>query len=526
MRTYLTLFTVSFLVSLSITPLVRRKAAGWGAIARPDNGRHIHLHPTPRLGGLAIYLAFVLTLLCVPFLGNQVTENFHASLPKLIALLAPATLIFLFGIYDDFRGTGAPLKILFQIMAAAMVYAGGLRIENLSSPFGGLWELPLMLSFPLTALWIVLITNAFNLIDGIDGLAAGASVFALLSILVFSIAQGNPAISLLSVVLVGAVLGFLRYNFNPATIFLGDSGSLFLGFMAAALSLAGSQKGSTMVAIAIPLISFGLPVIEVGLSLARRFLGGRPLFRGDRGHIHHMLLQRGLTQRQAVILLYAVCALFSLFGLMLLNPRRSIGALIFFVIGVAIIFGVQHLRYAEFSELGSQIRQGVSRRRRTLAANARMRRTSDSLISARTPDQFFGTLDEMLTTDEFDCAILELQEDEPLFEPHSMRYRRWTASGNHIVWVWDRGDTDLDEVLSSGQFWSLRVPLTYEDGKSMGAITFYRGLLDGAPAIDIGHICGHLQRELSAALVRLRGEGEWATRRQGDKGTRRQGEIV
>jgi UDP-GlcNAc:undecaprenyl-phosphate/decaprenyl-phosphate GlcNAc-1-phosphate transferase len=507
MRTYLTLFTVSFLVSLLITPIVRRKATEWGAVATPDNGRHIHLHPTPRLGGVAIYLAFALTLLCVPLFGNLVTENFRANLPKLIALLAPATLIFLFGIYDDFRGTSAPLKILFQLIAAGMVYAGGLRIENLSSPLGGSWELPLLLSFPLTALWIVLITNAFNLIDGIDGLAAGASVFALLSILVFSIAQGNPGISLLSVVLIGAVVGFLRYNFNPATIFLGDSGSLFLGFMAAALSLAGSQKGSTIVAIAIPLVSFGLPVIEVGLSLARRFLGGRPLFRGDRGHIHHMLLQRGLTQRQAVILLYAVCALFSLFGLMLLNPLRNIGALIFFVLGVVIIFGVQHLRYAEFSELGSQIKQGVIRRRRALAVNASMRRTSDSLIGARTLDQFFHTLDEMFTTDEFDCATLELHEDEPLFESYTKRYRGSAHNGNHIVWVWERGETPLDEVLGSDRFWSLRVPLTYEDGKSLGAITFYRDLLDGVPAIDIGHICGNLQRELSAALVRLREEG-------------------
>src|SRR5215813_9724713 len=182
----------------------------------------------------------------------------------------------------------------------------------------------------------------------IVGLAAGASVFALISILVFSVAQGNPEISLIAVVLVGSVMGFLRYNFNPATIFLGDSGSLFLGFMAAALSLAGSQKGSTIIAIAIPLVSFGLPVIEVGLSLARRFLGGRPLFRGDRGHIHHMLLQRGLTQRQAVILLYAVCAVFSLFGLMLINPKRELAALILFVLGVGVVFGVQRLRYVEF----------------------------------------------------------------------------------------------------------------------------------------------------------------------------------
>ncbi|MGH9842627.1 MAG: glycosyltransferase family 4 protein, partial [Blastocatellia bacterium] len=403
MRSYVTLFTISFVIALLITPFVRRKAAQWGAVAIPDDGRHIHARPTPRLGGVAIYLAFIVTLLCVPFLGNMVSDMFREDLPKHLALLAPATLMFLFGIYDDFRGSSAPLKIAVQTLAAGVVYASGYGIENLSLPFAtdGSWRhLPVWLSFPLTALWIIGITNAFNLIDGIDGLAAGASVFALLSILVFSIAQGNPEISLIAVVLVGAVLGFLRYNFNPATIFMGDSGSLFLGFMAAVLSLVGSQKGSTIVAIAIPLVSFGLPVTEAGLSLVRRFLGGQPLLRGDRGHIHHRLLDRGLTQRQAAILLYAVSALFALFGLMLLNPQRNLAALVFFVLGVGILFGVQHLRYAEFSELGNQIKQigqDVSRRRRTLAAGVRMRRAGGELGSAESLDQLFASLESMLS---------------------------------------------------------------------------------------------------------------------------------
>ena len=513
MRTYLTLFTLSFLVALIITPFVRRKAIEWGAIAFPDNIRHIHLRPTPRLGGIAVYLAFLSTLLCVPFLGNLVTDIFHAHLPKLIALLAPATFIFLFGIYDDFRGASAPLKVTIQTIAAVMVYASGIRIDNLSSPFGGSWELPALLSFLLTALWIVVITNAFNLIDGIDGLAAGASVFALLSILVFSIAQRNPEISLISVVLVGAVIGFLRYNFNPATIFLGDSGSLFLGFMAAVLSLYGSQKGSTIVAIAIPLVSFGLPATEAGLSLVRRYLSGQPLLAGDRGHIHHMLLQRGLTQRQAVILLYAVCAMFSLFGLMLLNPRRNIAALIFFVLGVVIIFGVQHLRYAEFSELSSQIKQEVFRRRRALAVNVRVRRTSDDLNNAKTPDQLIDALNNMLSTNEFDCVVLELNDPSPVFASHAMRYQ--FAKNRNIIWVWERGDTEIDEILNSDQFLTLRLPLTEESGEPLGAITFYRCILDETPTIDISHLCGILQRELSAALARLMGAVE--TTRQGDK---------
>jgi UDP-GlcNAc:undecaprenyl-phosphate GlcNAc-1-phosphate transferase len=505
MRSYVILFTVSFVLALLLTPFVRRKATVWGAVDLPDSFRRIHQRPTPRLGGLAIYLAFILTLLCVPLFGNVISQGFLANLRQLLALLAPATLIFLFGVYDDFHGSSAPLKLAVQIVAAAALYFLGFRISSLSLPFGGGWELPIWLSFAVTALWVVGITNAFNLIDGIDGLAAGASVFALLSILFFSIAQNNPEISLIAVVLVGAVIGFLRYNFNPATIFLGDSGSLFLGFMAAGLSLVGSQKGSTIVAIAIPLVSFGLPVTEAGLSLVRRFLSGQPLFQSDRGHIHHMLLRRGMNQRQAVILLYGICALCSLFGLMLLNPERNLAALIFFVLGVGIVFGVQHLRYAEFSELGNQIREGVTRHRRAMAVNVRVRRTSADLSSTKTTDQFFAALSDMLMTNEFDCAVLEINRHAEHLNLSAARYSRHfpATSASRVVWTWERGDTPLEDILSSNQFWTLRLPLTDDNGGTLGAITFYRCLLDGEPSIDLKNICGPLQHELSATLSRL-----------------------
>ncbi len=497
MRSYVSLFTLSFLIALLITPLVRRKATEWGAVAMPDEERHIHANPTPRLGGIAIYLAFVATLACVPFLSNMVGDIFRANLPKMLGLLAPATLIFLFGIYDDFRSVSAPQKIIVQTIAAAMIFAAGFRIENLSSPLGGYWHVPIWLSFLFTTVWVIGLTNAFNLIDGIDGLAAGASVFALISILIFSVAQENPEISLLAVVLVGAVLGFLRFNFNPATIFLGDSGSLFLGFMAASLSLAGSQKGSTIVAIAIPLVSFGLPVTEVGLSLARRFLSGQSLLAGDRGHIHHKLLQHGLSQRQAVILLYAVCAMFSLFGLMLLNPRRNLAALVFFVLGVGIVFGVQRLRYAEFSELGNQIKNGVTRRRRALAVNVRMRRASEGLSKVQTAEQLFAALESMLETNEFDYALLETRTAATLSTAKNF--------ASHTIWSWKRNDSQLDEEIfndHSQPHWMLTVPLTDEFGDAIGAITFHRSLSDHTPTIDIKHLCSDFQRELSAALMR------------------------
>ena len=481
MRTYLTLFIISTLSALLLTPLIRRKAVEWGAVAIPDKGRHIHAAPTPRLGGIAIYIAFLLTLCLVPLSGNLVSDIFVANLPRIVALLIPATFIFAFGIYDDFRGADAPVKIVFQTIAASYLFASGLRIENLSSPFGGHWKLPLLLSFVLTALWVILITNAFNLIDGIDGLAAGASIFALLSILIFSIAQGNPEISLLSVPLLGAVLGFLRYNFNPATIFLGDSGSLFLGFMAAALSLAGSQKGSTIVAIAIPLVSFGLPLTEAGLSLVRRFLSGAPLLAGDRGHIHHRLLDRGLTQRQAAILLYAVCGLFSLFGLMLLNPQRNIGALVFFIIGVGLIFGVQHLRYPEFSELGSQIRRSVHRRRRTIAANVHVRRLGANLDQVTSVDELIAALTSLPISDEFDAIRLEV------------------TSGT-TLWNWNR---DVQHYPTEAHTWRLTVPLLGENATPLGRITFDRDLRRSAPVVELAPLCENLAREIESALRKI-----------------------
>lgn len=503
MLSYVTLFSISLLLAFLLTPMVRRRAIAWGAIDVPDSGRRIHLRPTPRLGGVAIYLAFILTLGCVPLLGNLVSASFRENLPRLAALFFPATLIFFVGIYDDFKGMTAPQKIVAQVAAAGILYALGIRIDVLSLPFGGTWHVPVLLAFPLTALWIVVITNAFNLIDGIDGLAAGASVFALFSILVFSIAQGNPEISLIAIVLVGALIGFLRYNFNPATIFLGDSGSLFLGFMAAALSIAGSQKGSTIIAIAIPLVSFGLPVVEAGLSLVRRFLGGDSLLAGDGGHIHHMLLRRGLTQRQVVILLYGVCAMFSLFGLMLLNPQRNLAALIFFVIGVGIVFGVQHLRYTEFSVLGNQIRDGMRRQRRALSVNVKMRRTSGTLATAQTPEQFFAALDAMQATEEFDAVLLEVSVDAGALEPYAARYRRWSDDTRCVVWVWERGETPPGDILDSDQVWTLRVPLSSTRGGMLGSVVFYRRLDDEEPTIDLRHICGPLQRELGAALERM-----------------------
>lgn len=502
MRSYLILFSLSLFLTLGLTPLVRRWALHWGAVDWPDGGRRIHTRPTPRLGGVAIYLAFLAALGIAPWLGTLVSQNLLDNWQKVGVVLMMGTVIFALGVYDDFFGANATVKVAVQVIVAALLYSYGFRISGLSSPFGGWWELPALISFPLTALWIVGITNAFNLIDGIDGLAAGASAFALLSLFLCSLAQDHPEVSLISIILVGAVIGFLRFNFNPATIFLGDSGSLLLGFMAAVLSLVSAQKSPTLIAIAIPLISFGLPVVEVGISLSRRFVSGAPLFEGDRRHIHHMLLQRGLTQRQVVILLYAICALFTLFGLMLLNPQRNKVALILFVLGVGIALGVYQLRYSEFDALGLTLKRGMTRRKRSLTASARWLSSIETLRAARSQNELFSSLARICETHGFAAARLAVEDNSI-----AVAKAGHNGCADELNWMWPSEDVfDCQSDLATA-CWSLRLPLIASDGRIQGAFTIYHSLPGSAATettpLDLTQTTELLSKELGAVLNNL-----------------------
>jgi UDP-GlcNAc:undecaprenyl-phosphate GlcNAc-1-phosphate transferase len=470
------------------------------------------------MGGVAIYVAFLLTLLCVPLLRSDVGRTFTDDLMWYGAIAAPATLIFWLGVYDDLRGAKPWLKVLVQIVAAAMLHLFGFGISVLAMPFGAEWSLPYWLNFPLTALWVVGITNAFNLIDGIDGLAAGASAFALISILFFSFGVENVAVSLTTAILIGAVIGFLYYNFHPASIFLGDSGSLFLGFMVAALSLAGSQKSTTTIAIAIPLVSFGLPVLDVGLAITRRFIKGQPLLQSDRGHIHHRLLDHGLSQRQTAILLYGVCGAFTLFGIMLLNPKRSLSALVFCVIGVLVVLGVQKLRYPEFEELGSAIRRRVATHRRSLAVNVGVRHLHVDLQRVTTLDRFFAVLSEITVATEFEGVKLELRSSFPSgpkyrllhnAELHGWRSPLGTTLDNDdgLTLMYERNGRFVEEMTPAGDYWMLTLPLSTKI-QSLGAITFYRHVLEEDFAVDLRNLCSSFQRELSTKLTSFLSEAE------------------
>ena len=359
---YLVAFGVSLLLSLVLTRCVRNLAMGRGWVAPPLQDRDLHEIPLPRLGGIAIFLSSLIGIAVALLVGRHFPAlAVGPSIQTLQTILVPGTLIFLLGVYDDVHSVGPYQKFAVQVVAAVMLFAGGLRILDLPVLFGAR-HLAWPIGLPITVLWVIGITNAFNLIDGLDGLAAGSALFSTLVVFVVAIFNGSSLVSLLTIALAGAILGFLRFNFNPATIFLGDCGSLFIGFMLSALALVGAEKSPTVIAVAIPIVSLGLPILETTLSVLRRLISGRPVFTGDSEHIHHKLLQHGMTHRQVVIVLYAVSAIFALLSLFLLWPSGSSLGLVLAVLGTGIWVGVQHLGYLEFGELARVAQRTLGQR--------------------------------------------------------------------------------------------------------------------------------------------------------------------
>ncbi|HEX4945297.1 MAG TPA: MraY family glycosyltransferase [Blastocatellia bacterium] len=339
MLSFLLAFASAFLLTILLTPLAKWKAAWLDAFDHPNEPRRVHQTPMPRLGGVAIFTAFAL--------GWAVLVWFDPSFFSTGILLLAATPIFLLGVVDDLRGVGERLKLIVPTGCAVLLFTSGWRITSLSLLPEIAFSLPLWLDFVLTVLWVVGMTNAFNLIDGLDGLAVGIAALALAALLVCALLLGQQEAALLTVLLLGALLGFLPYNFYPAKIFLGDSGSLWIGFVIAALLLRGTANEAGLMALTAPTI-LGLPLLEAVVTLLRRWIAGHPLLPGDRGHFHHKLLELGCSQPQAVLRLYAVGLVFAASGVILLMAGTPLTIGMLLLLGLGIVWGVRALPYSEF----------------------------------------------------------------------------------------------------------------------------------------------------------------------------------
>ena len=304
-------FIVSFAFTFATTPLVRRFAFKIGAIDIPKDNRRMHKKPTPRIGGLAIIFGFTVATLC-----------FAQPSRQLYGTLAGAAIIAVMGVIDDCKNLPAKLKFVIQIIAAlVVVFAGDIKIDVFTNPNflsdNPYWVLPEWLSVTLTVIWIVFITNAVNFIDGLDGLAAGVSAIMSISLVFISIRVGEYSIAILGIALMGSCFGFLPFKFNPAKIFMGDTGSTFLGFMLATLSIQGVFKSYAVISFAVPLLILGLPLFDALFAMIRRILRGQSPMTADRGHLHHRLVDMGFSQKQTVFILYAISGVLGITAVLL-----------------------------------------------------------------------------------------------------------------------------------------------------------------------------------------------------------------
>jgi UDP-GlcNAc:undecaprenyl-phosphate/decaprenyl-phosphate GlcNAc-1-phosphate transferase len=509
-NTYIALFLITTFASLVLTPVIRRICQRFKLLDIPLDGRRMHSTGVPRLGGVAIYLAAAIALSALPLVDNLLTQTLRGYSTEIFIASIPATLVLFLGIYDDLAGTNARVKLSALALIATLFFVMGGRIEFLPLPFLGSFPLPLVLSYLVTVIWMVGIANAFNLIDGIDGLASGAALFSSLVILAISFANGQPLMIVFSLVLCGALAGFLRYNFNPASIFLGDSGALFVGFTLAALSVLGSQKATTTVAVIIPILAFGLPVVDTGVTIARRLISGKPIFQGDNEHIHHMLIARGWSQQRAALVLYAACAAFGLVAILVTSMSSPLIALALLVLTVVTVVGLGHLRYHEVDEIRAGVKRTVRERRIRVANNLRIRRAGVALSRADTLNDVFEAIDSMLEFGAFACAYIQLGQpgrahnNEAAFRAC---VRRRPEQGiefrdGYITWSWKQDGVDEDEVVGSSEYWCFRLPLANDQG-DWGWINLYRPF-DAEPLLlDINYLFGFLRTDLAAAASRI-----------------------
>ncbi|MDO8685064.1 MAG: MraY family glycosyltransferase [Clostridiales bacterium] len=351
---YIISFFLAFVTAFCATPIARRLAFKVGAVDIPKDARRMHDRPTALLGGLAIVSGFLLSVLF-----NIITSaNIITADKKLAGLLAGIVVILVMGVLDDIHTMNAKLKLAFQIVAAILVVLiSDTRILSITNPFSALGysELPLIISYPLTIIWIIAITNAINLIDGLDGLAAGVASISSLSLFFVSLLSFNIDIytSLLTAALAGASLGFLPFNYNPAKIFMGEPGTAFLGFTLGVISIQGVLKSYAAISIAIPILILGLPLFDTVFAIIRRVARGKSIFEADRGHLHHRLIDMGFSHRQSVVAMYVASAILGLCAVVLAD-RGAVAAIILLIsLSVFVIGGARYM--SDFIQDGKKV---------------------------------------------------------------------------------------------------------------------------------------------------------------------------
>jgi UDP-GlcNAc:undecaprenyl-phosphate GlcNAc-1-phosphate transferase len=315
---YILIFLIAAGTAYIFTPVALRLAVKIGAMDVPNDDRRMHTNPIPRLGGIAIYLGTIISIvLMLPF-SLEVT-----------GILIGGTVILITGIIDDIYKLSPWAKLTCQAVSAIIVFAFGVRIHFIGVPLGsGYLYFPWIISLIITVIWIAGITNTINLIDGLDGLAAGVAAIASLSLAYIAYINQRPEVALVTLAVAGSAMGFLPFNFNPAKIFMGDGGSLFLGFMLAAVSIVGPMKGAAAIATIIPVLVLGLPIFDTAFAIFRRIMKRKPIMEADKEHLHHRILSKGMDQKRTVIVFYTLSGILGIAAVLVNNNMFVYGALL------------------------------------------------------------------------------------------------------------------------------------------------------------------------------------------------------
>ncbi len=488
----MTTVAIAFLLSLAcsavFTPLVIKLAHRLNAVDHALSSRKIHKAPIPRLGGIAIAAAFFVPITGLLLVNSGVGHLFYSDGLRPLGLYVGGALIALLGIYDDLEGAGAKLKFSVQFAVAALVYFLGYRIDALANPFGPSIQLG-WLGLPFTMFWIAGVINAINLIDGLDGLAGGVALVAVGMTFVLALLRAEPLMMLFTAALAGGLIGFLRYNFNPAKIFMGDTGSMFLGFVLAVSAIETSQKSSTAIAILIPIIVLGLPITDTMLAIWRRGVRGAPLFQADRGHIHHRLLDAGLSQRAACLALWGVSMGLGLVALVLAFASSRDAALI--LVGLALVSALV-LRWLGYLQIERTV-EVLDIRRRNLARRDSIKVIATQLKSAAEVAAVYESVRAAAPALGAECACLRLAGDPPgsVSASDDLARRRCRGVGKDRACTGHnlRGERPGARVLSLG--WNDR-----------------RTQVDGDTELAVEQLCGHLHAALERIDARAVAAGE------------------
>lgn len=329
MISYFIAFISAVIISFIMTPPARMLAIKVGALDVPKDARKIHNKPMPYFGGLAIYVSIIA---CMVVYMPHTSTNLH--------IIAGATLIVLTGIVDDMYDMPAKVKLLMQIIAALIAIKGGVQIHFITNPLSetGMSYLFNGLSYIITLIWLVGITNTINLIDGLDGLASGVASIAATTLLFTASKMGHDFIVMQCAIIAGASLGFLPFNFNPAKIFMGDTGSMLLGYMLAVTSVSGMIKSVAAVALAVPIFALGLPIFDTTFAIIRRYINKKPIMEADKDHLHHKLMKSGLNQRQTVLIMYFISMMLGIVSVTIADTDPFTGIIVATIVVIAVFY--------------------------------------------------------------------------------------------------------------------------------------------------------------------------------------------